>query len=158
MFAAASPAHKPARFLTMENLHQATAVAINGRALLIQGPPGCGKTSLALILIDRGANLIGDDGVALSDSHGTLMAAPPTATDGLIEIRNVGIIKRNAARAPVALILDIVSEAPRYIEDTLTADLMGHEIPCLQFSLLGPADAIRAEYALRSHGRITDID
>ena len=46
-------------------LFQASAVAINGRALLIEGEPGAGKSSLALALIDRGAQLIGDDGVAL---------------------------------------------------------------------------------------------
>ena len=38
--------------------------AIAGRAILIEGEPGTGKTSLALALIDRGATLIGDDGVA----------------------------------------------------------------------------------------------
>jgi len=40
--------------------HQATAVAINGRAVLIEGPPGAGKSTLALALIDRGAVLVGD--------------------------------------------------------------------------------------------------
>src|SRR3546814_11755709 len=45
---------------------QGSAVAIGGRAVLIIGPPGSGKTSLALALIDRGATLIGDDGVALA--------------------------------------------------------------------------------------------
>ncbi len=34
---------------------QASAVAIAGRALLIEGPPGSGKSALALALIDRGA-------------------------------------------------------------------------------------------------------
>ncbi|MGB7371776.1 MAG: serine kinase, partial [Erythrobacter sp.] len=33
--------------------------------MAILGPPGCGKSSLALALIDRGAQLIGDDGVTL---------------------------------------------------------------------------------------------
>ena len=40
---------------------QATCVAIAGRALLIEGAPGTGKSSLGLALIDRGAQLIGDD-------------------------------------------------------------------------------------------------
>ncbi|HQA17982.1 MAG TPA: serine kinase, partial [Novosphingobium sp.] len=47
----------------MSLVHQATCVAIKGRALLIEGPPGSGKSSMALALIDRGAALIGDDGV-----------------------------------------------------------------------------------------------
>lgn len=136
----------------MENLHQATAVAINGRALLIQGPPGCGKTGLALTLIDRGASLIGDDGVALTDEYGALLAAPPAATVGLIEIRNVGIVKLAAQSAPVSLVIKIAPQAPRYIEEAQAAHLMGHAVPCLEFALYGSADAIRAEYALKRYG------
>lgn len=52
--------------------HQATCIAIGGRALLIEGPPGSGKSSLALSLIDRGAMLIGDDSVLLEARHGRL--------------------------------------------------------------------------------------
>ncbi|MFM5886059.1 MAG: HPr kinase/phosphorylase, partial [Novosphingobium sp.] len=54
----------------MSVLHQATAVAIGGRGVLIEGAPGSGKSSLALALIDRGAALIGDDGVALAAVNG----------------------------------------------------------------------------------------
>ena len=53
----------------MTVLANVTAVAIGGRALLIDGPPGSGKSSLALALIDRGALLIGDDAVHLSLIH-----------------------------------------------------------------------------------------
>ena len=53
--------------------HQATAVEIGGRALLIEGPPGSGKSSLALALIDRGARLIGDDSVMLEVSGRQLL-------------------------------------------------------------------------------------
>lgn len=43
----------------MSSLHQATCVAIGGRGVLIEGLPGSGKSSLALALIDRGAQLVG---------------------------------------------------------------------------------------------------
>ncbi|MEC7623469.1 MAG: serine kinase, partial [Pseudomonadota bacterium] len=46
-------------------LANVTGVAIGGRVLLIEGPPGAGKSSLALALIDRGATLVGDDAVTL---------------------------------------------------------------------------------------------
>ncbi|HSF13162.1 MAG TPA: serine kinase, partial [Erythrobacter sp.] len=64
---------------------QASAVAIDGRGLLIEGPPGSGKSSLALALIDRGAGLIGDDAVTVAPESGLLIAAPPPNIAGLLE-------------------------------------------------------------------------
>lgn len=135
-----------------ETLRQATAVAIDGRAILIEGPPGCGKTSLALQLIDRGAVLIGDDGVALSDLDGTLIASPPAATQSLIEIRNVGIVSLPATSASIALVLTITGAAPRFTEHPSTIQILGHSVARLEFALMGAADPIRAEFALRKYG------
>ena len=133
-------------------LHQFTAVSITGRGLLIQGATGTGKTSLALALIDRGAKLIGDDGVALSLDDGQLIASPPEATRGLIEIRNVSIASLPITSAPAALILTTDNEAPRYVEKAGTKFVLGISVPNLPFTVTGSSDAIRAEYALRLHG------
>ncbi len=133
-------------------LRQATAVAIGGRALLIEGAPGCGKTSLALALIDRGAVLVGDDGVALSLRDGALWAAPPPATAGLIEVRGVGIVAVPSTDAPVALMLTSSDDPPRYVEGADTLAIEGVEIPALPFDLAAPLAALRAEYALVLHG------
>src|SRR3546814_9666093 len=46
--------------ISSETLH-ASCVAIGGRAVLIEGPSGSGKSDLALRLIDRGAKLVADD-------------------------------------------------------------------------------------------------
>ena len=67
--------------------HQATCVAIDGRAVLIEGHPGTGKSSLALALIDRGAVLVGDDGVTLDRADTRLLASPVPETVGLLEVR-----------------------------------------------------------------------
>jgi ABC-type transport system involved in cytochrome bd biosynthesis fused ATPase/permease subunit len=61
----------------MTLLRQLTCVAIGGRAVLIDGSSGSGKSSLALALIDRGAALVGDDGVALRVESGVLLASRP---------------------------------------------------------------------------------
>ena len=132
---------------------QATCVAIGGRALLIEGPPGIGKTSLALALIDRGAALIGDDGVLLEVRGSTLFAAPHPVTRGLVEVRNLGIVAMPAAdRAPVALIVRLDSAAPRHIETPACEQLLGIAVPVL---LLAPHDAllpVKAELALERFG------
>lgn len=134
------------------SLHQATAVAIGRRALLIEGPPGCGKTTLALSLIDRGATLIGDDGVRLYTEGGMVHAAPPQATAGMIEIRGVGIATLPTTSAPVALVLRAIDGVPRYVEGAGTIDLADCAVPFLPFDLRGSAAALRAEYALAMHG------
>ena len=133
-------------------LYQASCVAIGGRAVMIEGPPGTGKTSLALALIDRGACLVGDDGVTLDRQDGRLWALPPPRIAGMIEIRNVGIAELEAVSAPVSLILALDPSAPRFVEKASTRDLLGTAVPWLRFAPQGPVAAIRVEYALRMHG------
>ena len=42
-------------------LVHATAIALNGRGILLAGKSGSGKSDLAIRLIDRGAKLVCDD-------------------------------------------------------------------------------------------------
>jgi len=63
----------------VSSLYRASCVSVAGKALLIEGAPGSGKSSLALALIDRGAMLVGDDGIILSPRGiGFTPALPPT--------------------------------------------------------------------------------
>ena len=141
-----------------ERLVQYTGVAIGGRGLLIGGAPGVGKTSLALCLIDRGATLIGDDGVALMSKGDRLHAAPPRATTGQLELRNVGIDQFPSTAAAVALSIDINPAAPRFADGTQHTTILNIAIPYLRigFGNGGPnlADVIRVERAMELHGRI----
>ena len=134
---------------------QASAVVIAGRALLIEGPPGSGKSSLALALIDRGAGLIGDDGVTLAQDGDLLIASPPPNIAGLLEVRGVGLFHVAAAPpAPVALILALGGAAPDRLPETPLARRMiaGVAVPVLAFDPGTIAPAPRAEWALRMHG------
>lgn len=136
----------------MTVLRQATCVAIGPRGLLIEGPPGAGKSTLALQLIDRGAILVGDDGVALSVNDAGLWAAPPPATAGLIEVRNVGLLSFPTAEAPIALVLRLDPAAPRFLEQAEVMVIHGVTLPVLSFDAGIPAAAIRAELALERYG------
>jgi hypothetical protein len=59
----------------MEVLH-ASGVVLGDKAVLIAGPPGAGKSSLAAALIRHGGQLLSDDAVALRLSEGALLAYP----------------------------------------------------------------------------------
>ncbi|MCE2509382.1 MAG: HPr kinase/phosphatase C-terminal domain-containing protein [Alphaproteobacteria bacterium] len=87
-----------------------TSVAWKESALLLRGPPGSGKSDLALRLIEAGAGLIADDQTRLTVQKGRLYAASPPSITGLLEIRGIGIVKVKAApAAPLALVVDLVS-------------------------------------------------
>ena len=132
--------------------HQASCVAIRGRAVLIEGPPGSGKSSLALALIDRGASLVGDDGVLLEVRDGRLWALPPPNIAGLLEVRNVGLASLPAEPAPVALVLRLDPAAPRQPEQAEAAILAGISVPLVRLWPDAPALHLRAEWALALHG------
>lgn len=135
-----------------EVLANVTCVAIGGRALLIRGAPGSGKSSLALALIDRGGELIGDDGVTLERREGRLWAAPPPVTVGMLEIRNVGPVHLTATEAPLALVVRLDRDAPRFVEQASVAELLGDHVPELALYPEAVALPLRAEWALRTHG------
>lgn len=133
-------------------LANVTGVTIEGRVLLIDGPPGSGKSSLGLSLIDRGATLVGDDAVRIAREGDTLLASPPPNTGGLLEVRNVGLVELPTAGGPVALILALDPTAPRFPMDIASREIGGLTIPCLPFAAGDAIQALRAEHALREHG------
>jgi hypothetical protein len=135
--------------------HQATCVAIDGRAVLIEGPPGAGKSSLALALIDRGAALVVDDGVTLERDGARLLANPVPETAGLIEVRGLGLVTMPTAHGvPVALVIALGCDGPRFIEDAKVVTRHGALIPQVQLWPDSPVLHLRAELALRTFGLV----
>ncbi|MDR6511678.1 serine kinase of HPr protein (carbohydrate metabolism regulator) [Novosphingobium capsulatum] len=138
--------------------HQATAVAIGGRAVMIEGPPGSGKSSLALALIDRGAQLVGDDGLLLlpdiaPGNAPRLLAQPHPRIAGLLEVRNLGLLRfPHLAQAPVALVLRLDADAPRFIDAAGRVERAGIAVPMVQLWPETPMLALRATLALEHYG------
>lgn len=96
--------------MTERLLIHATAVAIDGRAVLLRGASGSGKSDLGLRLIDAGGRLVADDQSELRRLGGMIVVRAPATIAGLIEVRGVGLFRVDAlAEAPVALIADLVA-------------------------------------------------
>ena len=136
-----------------EVVRQATCVAIDGRAVLIEGEPGSGKSSLALALIDRGAQLVGEDGVVLVSAGDRLLVRPHPNTRGLIEVRNLGILTVPVVQeAPVALVLRLDEAAPRFIEGPEPVEIASHHLPLIRLWPGGALLHLKAEWALTHYG------
>ena len=139
--------------MTAALLHQASCVAIGGRALLIEGAPGSGKSTLALALIDRGAVLVGDDGVALAARSGRLYASPPPRITGLLEVRNLGLIEFPVSgEVPVGLVLRLDPDAERFIDAAEQTELAGVTLPLIRIWPGGSEAVLKAELALQRYG------
>ncbi len=140
--------------VAVRNLLHASGVVVDGRAILIAGRSGSGKSDLALRLIDRGATLLSDDYTQLTAQDGRLIATPPPTIAGKIEVRGVGILDQgHVGEAPVALLLDL-DRPPERLPETppATTSLEGISIPTLGFAPFEASAAIKAEQALQRHG------
>lgn len=134
-------------------LHQATCVAIDGRGVMIEGPPGSGKSSLALALIDRGAMLVGDDGVLIAAEGGRIQASPAPAIAGKLEVRGVGLLEfPTVADVPIALVISLDPVAPRFRTGPDRVERHGVMLPAIALWPDSPVLALRAEAALRAYG------
>lgn len=133
-------------------LANVSCVAIDGRAVLIEGEPGSGKSSVALALIDRGAVLVGDDGVTLEPRGEQLWALPPPNTAGLIELRNVGLVTLPTCSAPIALVIRLDPAAPRFIDAAERAERAGCPLPLIALDPHSAILPLLVEYGLKSYG------
>ncbi|OAN86871.1 HPr kinase/phosphorylase [Sulfitobacter geojensis] len=110
----------------------ASCVSLDGKALLIRGASGTGKSSLALQLIALGAALIADDRTELHTRGGMLHAQCPPAIKGLIEARGVAILRLPVAQpAPVTLVVDMDKTETARLPDPHQTTISGITLPCL---------------------------
>jgi len=138
--------------LSSETLHVST-VAIGGRAVLIGGRSGQGKSDLALRLIDRGAALVSDDYTHVRRAGEKLLASAPANIAGKIEVRGVGLIDSPCeSDVPVALFVDLDNEPERLPEPGSTLSVAGIAVPVVALSALEASAPIKVEAALKQFG------
>lgn len=138
--------------LSSETVH-ASSVASNGRAILITGASGSGKSDLALRLIDRGFVLVSDDQTLVRRDGGRLIASAPTSIKGKLEIRGIGIIEMEAASdVPVALLVELTSDIQRLPDDSRERPILGVKIPLVTIDAITASAASKVSLALDRFG------
>ena len=88
---------------------------ILGRGVLVTGAPGCGKSRLALEMLDRGHALVADDAPVLRRSaDGTLVGEAAEPLRGFLHVRGLGVVDAVEAFGEAACVasqrLDLVVE------------------------------------------------
>ena len=138
--------------LSSETLHCST-VAIGGRAVMIEGRSGSGKSDLALRLIDRGASLVSDDYTIARRQNGALLASPPPNIAGKIEVRGIGIIDMDhLSDVPVALIISLFDVVNRMQADPEKRVVAGVSIPVVKIAAMENSAPIKVELAMQTFG------
>lgn len=139
----------------MRRMANGTAVAWNGRAVLILGPSGSGKSDLALRLIDQGAELIADDLVELTRAGARVMAAfpgdAPPELKGRIEARGLGLVAVPATDRPVELALVIEATPSQDLErlpKAASSQWLDIDVPTLRLALLEASTPTKVRLAL----------
>ena len=134
--------------ISSETLH-ASCVSIAGRAVLIEGRPGSGKSDLALKLIDRGAVLVSDDYTIVQRKDGALFASAPANIRGKIEVRGVGIVTMlNSDDVPVAMTVRTDGAVDRLPEENSAITIVGCPVPLFIVAPLEASAPIKVELAL----------
>ena len=134
--------------LSSETLH-ANCVALDGRAVLITGISGSGKSDLSLRLIDRGFTLVADDQVIIRKTDGKLVASAPPTTLGKLEIRGVGIVTMDTVTdIPVVLLVELTSDIQRLPDENRERPLLGVTLPLISVDSLTASAASKVALAL----------
>jgi serine kinase of HPr protein (carbohydrate metabolism regulator) len=122
-----------------------TAIALAGRAALIRGPSGSGKSDLALRclmqpptrLLPTAVELVADDQVVIERRDHNLWVRSPPAIRGLLEVRGLGIMRIPAIEsAQLSLVVDLIAadKMERMPEPRRDVVVGGVRAPCIELA------------------------
>lgn len=138
--------------LSSETLHAST-VALDGRAVLIAGISGSGKSDLALQLIDRGFTLVADDQTIVQKRGNRLHASAPATIRGKLEIRGIGIVSMPVvADVPIALVVELTSAVQRLPDDSRERVICGLSVPLISIDAQTASAPSKVSLALDRFG------
>lgn len=138
--------------LSSETLH-ATTVAHEGRAVLIAGLSGSGKSDLALRLIDRGFTLVADDQTVVQKRGERLYVSAPATIRGKLEIRGMGIIPMPVVEdIPLALVVELASDIQRLPDDSRERVICSLKVPLISIDAMTASAPAKVALALDRFG------
>jgi serine kinase of HPr protein (carbohydrate metabolism regulator) len=144
--------NQPGPRLSAETLHAST-VASNGRAVVITGPSGSGKSDLALRMFDRGFGLVSDDQTIIRRDGDRLIAAAPPTISGKLEVRGIGIVDVDQVEdVPVALIVELTSDIERLPYDDNARLILGVRVPVITIDAMTASAPSKVALALERMG------
>ena len=130
---------------------QATAIHINHHGVLLTGGAGCGKSDLALRMIQDGAGLVADGEVSLVvDGVNTLMATPPAMTAGHMHVHGIGLVRmpfENSAPIRCCVHLSASWHIQKY-PDWRTENFLGVNVPVIELNAFEASTPIKIKTAL----------
>lgn len=107
------------------------AASVNGRAALITGSPGSGKSTLVLEIMSRGGELVADDKVQVQRTGTSVELSPPTEIAGMIEARGVGILRHPYCRLAKLVVAVDLNERETERLPNRTIEYLGLEFPLI---------------------------
>jgi serine kinase of HPr protein (carbohydrate metabolism regulator) len=138
--------------LSAETVHAST-LASDGRAVLITGPSGSGKSDLALRLLDRGFTLVSDDQTIVKREGDRLVASAPPTISGKLEVRGMGIMDvEHVDHVPVALLVELTSDIQRLPDDSRERPILGVKLPLITIDAMTASAPSKVSLALDRMG------
>jgi serine kinase of HPr protein (carbohydrate metabolism regulator) len=138
--------------ISAETVH-GNSVTKDGRAILITGPSGSGKSDLTLRLFDRGYSLISDDRTILKRDGERIVASAPPTIAGKLEVRGLGIVElEHTDGVPVALVVELTSDIQRLPEDSRERLMLGVGLPFVTIDAMPASAPAKVDLAFERMG------
>lgn len=141
----------------------ASCIAFEGKGVLLRGPPGAGKSDLALRAIEAGARLVADDLVALNLRGDRVWARALPRADGRLEVRGVGIVRLPALDgAELVLLADLAG--PERLPEPDFEPVLGRPVKRIRLAPFEISAAIKLRLAVlmasedKGAPRVSDSD
>ena len=138
--------------LSGETVHAST-VAKDGRAVVITGLSGSGKSDLTLRLLDRGFTMVSDDRTLVKRDGNRLIASAPANIAGKLEVRGIGIVDiDHIDNVPIAMLVELTGVVERLPDDNRERPILGVNLPLISVDAMTASAPAKVALALDRMG------